>query len=332
MRLHSVVRALASFAGVATLATSAAMADPPGQVQYLPRDGAAIVVWMAPAGNVTGYNVYQSIVDTPTAQPAAPVKVNTDPIKETSFLVQSLKNGTCYHFTVTAIVDGKESAPAGPNPTHRDPPGGTNTCVVPQKPTQLAGAGTAEFYGMTIGTNFPGSHSVAANGAITLKASGWDIWEASDGFYYLATPMAGDITMTARIVSGPTETSDGNGWNLGGPMIRESLDTHSRFAFMQVARDNELQFKKRVTYNETPENDGLGRDDNTARPIWVKLVRKGDDFHAFWSEDGKTYEEVGGGVTIDGFSKEPFVGLALSAHQDGEYSEMVVDNFSITKP
>jgi hypothetical protein len=331
MRLQYVRNVLASIAVVATLATGTAMAQTPEQVQYLPRDGAAIVVWTAPAGTVTGYNVYQSIVDSPTAQPSSPAKVNADPIKETSLNVPNLKNGTCYHFTVSAIVDGKESAAVGPNVTHRDPPGGTSACVIPQKPTALAGAPGADFYGFTIGTNFPGSHSVDASGVISMKASGWDIWEASDGFYFLATPMAGNITIDARIVSGPTETSDGNGWNLGGPMIRESLDTHSRFAMMQVARDNELQFKKRVDYNETPQNDGNSRDDNTARPIWVRLVRKGDDFNAFWSDDGKTYEELGGGVTISGFAKEPFVGIALSSHEDTQYSEMVVDNFKITK-
>jgi Fibronectin type III domain len=330
--LASRIKVLAAMAVVATLATGPAMADPPSLVQYLPRDGAAIVVWTAPAGTVTGYNVYQQIVDDPTKDPPASTKVNTDPIKETSFMVPGLKNGTCYHFTVTAIVDGKESDPAGPALAGSSGDSdGTHVCVVPQKPTQIAGV-TGDFYGFNIGTNFPGSHSVDASGVINMKASGWDMYNQTDGFYFLATPMAGDITVTVRCVSGPTQTSDGNGWNLGGPIIRETLDSHSRFAMMQIASTSQLQFKKRQELDSTPANDGFDRDDNTARPVWLRVQRKGDLFNASWSEDGKTFTALGDPQSIDGFVKEPYVGIALCGHQDGEYSTAVFDNFKITSP
>jgi hypothetical protein len=312
------------------LAVGAAAAQTPEQVQYIPRDGAAVIVWMAPAGDVTGYNVYQYEPASPGGDLGAGKKVTAEPIKTTSHVVEGLTNGKAYHFKVSAIVGGTESEQAGPQPTHRDPPGGEKVVVVPQAPVKVGGIDG--FVGHTIGTDFPGSHTVAADGSITMKASGWDIWEASDGFYFLATPMSGDLTITARVVSGPTETSDGNGWNLGGVMIRESLDARSRFAMMQVARDNELQFKKRVEFNETPQNDGFSRDDNTARPVTVRLERKGNDFRAWYSDDGTAFEEVGGGVTIDNFAPEPYVGIALSAHQDTEFSELKVDNVTITKP
>jgi hypothetical protein len=312
------------------LAVGAASAQGPEQVQYMPRDGAVAIVWMAPAGDVTGYNVYQYEPSTPGGDLGTAKKVNAEPIKTTSYVVEGLTNGKSYHFKVSAIVGGTESAQVGPQPTHRDPPGGTAVVAVPQAPVTVGG--TPGFVGYNIGTNFPGSHTIEANGTITMKASGWDIWEQSDGFYFLATPIAGDLTVTARVVSGPTETADGNGWNLGGPMLRESLDARSRFAMMQVARDNELQFKKRVNFDETPENNGLSRDDNTARPVWVRIQRKGDEIHAWYSNDGTTYEEVGEGVTIEGFAKEPFVGLALSSHEDSQYSTMVFDSVTITKP
>jgi Fibronectin type III domain len=340
MRLQYVGRALASIAGVATLACGAAMAQTPEQVQYLPRDGAVIVTWMAPSGNVTGYNVYQSTVDSPTAQPSSPTKVNTDPIKETSFMVQALKNGTCYHITVSAIVDGKESAAVGPQPTHRDPPEGTNVCAVPQAATKLAGAGDLEFYGHNIGTNYPGSHKVDANGVITMTASGWDIWENSDGFYFLATPIEGNVTITARVVSGPTPIADGgNGWELGGPMIRESLDARSRFAMMQISQGRDgthHQFKKREEFDTTPVNDDSDDDSfpPEERPIWARLQRTGDDFHGFVSKDGKDFTEVGSGDTISDFAKTAYVGLALTAHNQpvmGEYTTAVFDNVTVAK-
>src|SRR5438309_9123115 len=94
---------LGPIAVAATLAgpASAAALDPEKvQVQYLPRDGAAIVLWNA-VDNATGYNVYEQTV-TKAGSPStattasAPVKVNTAPIdpKTTSLMVDNLKNGT----------------------------------------------------------------------------------------------------------------------------------------------------------------------------------------------------------------------------------------------
>lgn len=318
------------------LAVSAASAQKPQQVQYMPKDGAAVIVWMAPEGDVTGYNVYQYEPTTPGGDLGTGKKVTAEPIKTTSHVVEALTNGKAYHFKVSAIVGGTESDQVGPQATHHDPAYGDKPVVVPQAPVKVGGIDG--FVGHTIGTNFPGSHTIAADGAITMKASGWDIWDNSDGFYFLATPMEGNVTITARVVSGPTPVETvGNGWELGGVMIRESLDVRSRFAMMQVARTEELQFKRRETYGETPTNSGFARDDNEARPVWIRLERKGNDFKAFYSNDGTTYEEVGEGTTIADFAKEPLVGIALSAHtgggaDDNLTSEAVFDQFTITKP
>jgi hypothetical protein len=230
---------------------------------------------------------------------------------------------------VSAIVDGQETAKAGPTVANGDD--GGKVCVAPQKPTTIPG-GTGNFVGINIGTDFPGSHTVDANGVITMKASGFDIWNEADGIYFLAMPMSGDITMTARVTSGPTATTDDDGWNQGGPMIRESLDSASRFAMLLISNRNSMQFKKRVTVAVQPENDDANQDDNEHRPVTLRIERKGDNFRAWFSVDGTNFEEVGSGVTIDNFVKEPFVGIALSGHQEGEYSTMVVDNFKITSP
>src|SRR5437762_366047 len=80
--------------------SAAAALDPEQvQVQYLPRDGAAIVLWNA-VDSATGYNVYQQEVTKPGSPStettaSAPVKVNTDPIKADihSLLVENLTNG-----------------------------------------------------------------------------------------------------------------------------------------------------------------------------------------------------------------------------------------------
>ncbi len=324
---------------LAGAATAAALDPTQVQVQYLPRDGAAIVFWNS-VDKATGYNVYRQDVTQSgtTITAAAPVKVNTDPIvKVTSFMVDNLKNGTPYHFTVTAIVDGKESDPAGPTP-HGDQ--GALVSVVPQQPVKLSGIDG--FYGVTTGTDLPGSHQIDdKTGTITLKGSGWDVNGDADGMYFLAAPVKGDITVTVRVVSGPTETSSGTDWNLAGPQIRENLDAGSRLAMTQAARVGRAQFKFRDTYgtgtNEEDEDDSVKGHEGARRPIWLRLVRHGDDFSGFLSEDGKTFTKLdqngtGGVHTLDKFPAEAYVGLAVASHDDGEYSTVVFDNFTITSP
>jgi hypothetical protein len=334
MRLQDLRKPLASWprfaaciAVVAALAAGAASAaEPPGKVQYLPRDGAAIIVWNG-VTNATGYNVYQQVVTDPSTDLPAATKVNTAPIKETSFMVQGLKNGTAYHFTVSAIVDGQETEAAGPSPAEGN---GNKVAVVPQTPLKL---GANEVYGFNIGTDWPGSYSVDANGAITMKASGRDIYGSGDGFYFLAVPLAGDVTVTARVVQGPTKVSDDDGgWEQGGPMIRESLDAEARMTIMAVMRTNPLQYKRRMEEATTPDVDEGDRGDNTNRPVWLRLVRRGDAFTAFYSNDGTSYKAVGGAVTIGGFAKEAYVGLSFCGHKDGEYQTIVYDNVQITSP
>jgi hypothetical protein len=308
---------------IGAAAVRAAAAQTPDQVQYLPRNGAAIIVWTGVA-DATGYNVYQEVVTDPTAAPTGGTKVNAEPVKTTSLVVENLKNGTPYHFSVTAIVNGQESEAVGPYPAQGDQ--GDVVVVVPQEPV------LGNYYGHNIGTDYPGSHQVTAEGQITLKASGWDIQSDADGFYFLAAPMAGDVTVTARVVSGPTITSDENGWNLGGVTIRESLDSRARFAMTQVAREGCSQFKRRTDFGESPPDSCSEDFDPTQRPLWVRVIRKGEEFSGFLSADGNDWKQVGETITIPGFPNEAYVGLAQCAHQDAEYSTIVFDNYKVTAP
>lgn len=311
------------------------------QVQYMPQDGAAVVLWNK-VDNATGYNVYEQTVTKPgnPSTATAPTKVNTNPITATSLLVDKLTNGTSYHFTVTAIVNGQETDPVGPRPAQDGNQGqeeGDLVAVVPQKPVTLAGMDG--FYGYNIGTDFPGSHTVdATTGTITMMASGWDIQNNADGEYFLAAPVKGDITVTARVVSGPTDTADESTWNLGGVQIRGTLDSGSVLAMTQAAHAGTAQFKYRDTYDASPpEEDDDSSADPTRRPLWVRVVRKGNTFSGYLSDDGKTFTQLnsqGGDGTHDimDMPAQAYVGLALCAHYDGEYTTAVFDNFTITSP
>jgi hypothetical protein len=302
-------------------------------------DKSVLVTWnpvgMA-AGDVT-YNVYQM---DPANLNVAGKKLNTDPIKTSSFLVPNLKNGTAYLFGVTGVVNGVESGVQMPLPNNADR-GTIMPSVVPAPPV------VSGFTLVTVGTASPGTATLTsgtdlASAVIHMKASGWDMYNESDGFSMLAMPMAGDVDISARFVKGPTEDTDGGGWELGGPIFRETLDGDSRFVLAQIAATNQLQFKRRELQGQTPMNSGVDRTDNTARPVTMRVVRKGDTFQGYYSEDdGKTWKDLGDPKatdatssidTITGFSKTPWVGVALCGHTEGEFSEADIDHIVIKKP
>lgn len=307
-------------------------------VAYTPLDKGALVTWNPVTDSGVTYNVYQ--YSSPDLSDAKMVKSG---VNGSSAMIDGLTNGTAYKFAVTAVSGGAESAKAVPFPMMGTANSGTfNTgVVVPNAPNPALGG--LVLY--NIGTDTPGTVTVSsgtdlASAAIHMKASGFDIWEGGDGFSFLAMPMAGDLDVQARFVKGPTEDADGGGWELGGPMFRETLDTFSRFALAQVAATNQLQFKRRRTLSTTPTNTGLDRTDNTARPITMRLVRKGDTFQCYYSEDdAKTWKDLGdpkstdlGATskdTLNNFAKTPYVGIALSGHTEGEFSEADIDHIVI---
>jgi hypothetical protein len=307
-------------------------------IGYMGMDKSVLVTWnpvSIAAGDVT-YNVY--MVD--PADVNNPKKLTATPVKEASFLVQNLTNGTPYLFGVSAVVDGVESGIQLPEPN-----AGAQNHILP---SVVPGAPVLNGFSLVnIGTASPGTATLTsgtdlASAAIHMKASGWDIYQAADGFSFLAMPMAGDLDVSARFVKGPTTDDDGGGWELGGPMFRETLDAGSRFVMAQIASTSQLQFKRREQQYATPTNTGVDRSDNTARPVTMRIVRKGDTFQGFYSEDdGKTWTDLGDPTvgdpgsgtgskdTLPGFSKTPWVGIALSGHTEGEFSEADVDHIVI---
>jgi hypothetical protein len=68
------------------------------------------------------------------------------------------------------------------------------------------------------------------------------------------------------------------------------------------------------------------------RPVWLRVTRTGNEFSSFMSTDGTEWMQVGDAIEIADFAQEAYVGVTLSAHQDGEYSRAVFDNLTITTP
>jgi hypothetical protein len=325
----------------------------PVNVVLTPGDKSVTVTWDSAAATGVTFNVFARVADKATPTPPIGkdwVRVNTDPIKTHSFLLDGLDNSTQYEFAVTAVVKGVEGARQRPEPRHT----GLFGPVTPMAPLKIGGIDGWVLY--NIGTEDPGRVSVDNNGKITIEAGGTDTWENSDGMSFLtpSMPIEGDFVATARIVSGPTAGAATNGWTDGALEVKETLQPSSRLASVQVANMQPIQLRTRYIAGRTPENTTINDfpDLSTSaqmRPLWFRLTRKGDAFHADFSLDatddvtkvnwlplgndgGPGSPDGPSTVTIPGFAKSAYVGIRLQGNgEGGPYSHMEVDHVAITK-
>ncbi len=156
------------------------------------------------------------------------------------------------------------------------------------------------------------------NGVYTIKGSGEDIWDTSDGFRYTYATLTGDGQITARVDS--LDARDA--WTKAGVMIRATLAANSGYAYAFVSGSSGVDFQWRTTSGGSAESGG--NDGVTRVPYWVRLKRTGDVFTAYVSADGSTWRQLDSSVTIS-MARAVYVGLAVTSHQDGS---LATANFS----
>jgi autotransporter-associated beta strand protein len=173
-----------------------------------------------------------------------------------------------------------------------------------------AATGGVSLAGYSIGSLSTAPGYTLSNGTYRLFADGYDSFYGaytSDDGYLLAVTVVGDCTVTARITS--VGTSPYPTWTRAGVMIRESSAAGARSAFMGLQYGGSRRFTYRTT-----TGGGNGQSSSTAStiPLWVKLVRTGNVFRAFYSSNGSTWSTQGVSQTIS-MSTTVLVGLASAS-------------------
>ncbi len=316
---------LAALAGVLALAAGVArpahagppVLDTPQRVRAFPGNGAVLVTFST-VPEATGYNIYRRPVGD-AADKA--VLVNAQPTPY-GWLIDAgannagLPNGTNFLYTAKAVLkDGKEG------------PASADTLVRPQVP--LGGV----FFAYDIGTLNPSSVALSAdNKVLTVKASGGELWAENDSGTFIGTAIAGDYSVSAKVLDRPQIAADGQTSAKAGVIIREDLAQFSRnaYVFVSNSRDPAVRYEGR-TGPDTNFSAGSGTDADLKYPRWMKLTKEGTTITAFQSIDGTNWTQ-----TIDGddgkkdfafLSPVTYAGIECTALKDGTY---VTANFDAT--
>jgi regulation of enolase protein 1 (concanavalin A-like superfamily) len=160
------------------------------------------------------------------------------------------------------------------------------------------------------------------NSTFTLTEYGTALDDVSDSFHLLYQKMAGDGSITARLIS----TNAPNPKEQAGLMIRETLNTNAKFVFNNI---NNKRTGAIFTYRNAIDAKPINIWKNKiSLPYWIKLERAGNKFVGSISKDGNTWVETGS-IAMD-FANDIYIGLASTGYQESSMHESKFDNVKVT--
>jgi hypothetical protein len=188
--------------------------------------------------------------------------------------------------------------------------------------------GPRGWWNDAIGTATPGT--VQSNeGVFEVTGSGDDIWNNADAFQFMYKELAGDGSVTARVVS---IGAGSNTWAKGGVMIRDAKTAGSKHAMMVMTANSDGTAGNGAAFQWRPAADdvslGVSAAAVVAAPYWVRIERIGDAFSAFQSADGQTWTQMGEAQTIE-MADPVYIGLCVTSHAVGELRTFTFDNVSL---
>src|SRR4029077_18927510 len=145
-----------------------------------------------------------------------------------------------------------------------------------------------------------------SGGRFTVQGAGTQIYGTADAFHFAYRHLSGDGSIVARIVS----VSGGASYAAAGVMVRETLDqaaTNAKVA--DWPSYNAIYFDFRGSTGGGTSEPGYA---SASLPYWVKLVRSGNTFSSYVSQNGQSWTQLGSSQTI-GMAQGVYIGLAVTS-------------------
>jgi fibronectin type 3 domain-containing protein len=144
-----------------------------------------------------------------------------------------------------------------------------------------------------------------------VSGSGSDIWNANDGFHFVYQTMSGDGVVTAQV----SNLTAPDGWTKAGLMVRGGLDANAQEALIADTRDNGMAFQGHPFVASTNGQFNIQTNHDSTQPVWVRLVRAGNNVTGYYSTDGTTFTQLGATSNMP-LSTDLYAGLAVTSHNN----------------
>lgn len=166
-----------------------------------------------------------------------------------------------------------------------------------------------------------GSFQQHPGGHIGVTGSGEDIWGRADEFQFVHHAWTGDGILVAQIYAMNTDHPTAK----AGVMFRESLAPGARYVMVAIDAAGTATMQVRAQADgettATPSNRIIS-------PMWVKIVRRGDRFEIFQSQNAGVWTLVGS--TTLALPATLLAGCAVTSHRDGVLATGGFMNVSIS--
>ena len=164
-----------------------------------------------------------------------------------------------------------------------------------------------------------GSASMS-NGIYTVKGAG-NISGTADNFRFVYQPLSGDGEIKVRL------NSVGNTGASGriGVMIRESLTSGSKYAFMGISPDGTFRWQRRGTTSGSTSTSTSTT--GTPPNVWTRLVRTGNALYGYKSTDGTNWTQLNSrSITM---ATNIYVGLAVASGSSNTLNTATFANVTV---
>jgi regulation of enolase protein 1 (concanavalin A-like superfamily) len=170
-----------------------------------------------------------------------------------------------------------------------------------------------------------GSSSASADGtSFSVSGSGSDIWDTADEFRYTYRVITGDFEISARVSS----VEFVHQWTKAGLMIRASAAANSVHAsvFATPSTTKGTAFQRRMSTGAISLHTAGPM---LAPPIWLKLTRQGQTVVASYRLSTTDTWTVIGQEVVSNLPNTLLVGMAVTAHADGELATATFEEVQI---
>ncbi|MFC4627620.1 ThuA domain-containing protein [Promicromonospora alba] len=167
------------------------------------------------------------------------------------------------------------------------------------------------FAGMRTFSNADGEFEQLATGRYVIESGGANMWQGVD--QYSAIYREGTDrhwTATVRINS----QGNSHGSAKAGIIVRNDVTqpgSSPGYAALGIRPSGGFEWLRGNDAGQLVTSTGGG---STAYPAWVRLVRDGDLYSAYWSSDGETFTQIGEPEALAGAADTQDVGLFVTAH------------------
>jgi len=175
-----------------------------------------------------------------------------------------------------------------------------------------------------VGYPSPKGSQLYKDGVWTLQGGGFDIFSNKDQFHYVWQQLSGDGFISAQVLDqGVTDPSA-----KAGVMLRTSTDTSSPFYAVFVTPKNDILMHYRVKQGDMAGEVKLPPQSPTL-PMYLRVVRSGNLFTAYTSQDGFAWSPIAGSTIEIDTSDTMLAGLAVTSHNPSYLSVVTFDSVII---